>query len=123
MLELGKNGKGFIRGILSFPCDDHYRPSNATWARDLCAFSGCLMNKTRENQQNKHNMTQVASLLALATVLMGLWALNIYILQSGRLASMRDKTTYAGTRAKSAGGLCTRVGSIIAGFCSTCSSH
>ena len=26
-----------------------YRPSNATWAHNLCTFSGCLVGKTLEN--------------------------------------------------------------------------
>ena len=34
MLALGKTGEGLIRGIVMFTCDDHYRPTNATWARD-----------------------------------------------------------------------------------------
>ena len=63
-------GRGLIRGIPTFPCGDHYRLSNATWARDLCTFSGCLAGKTREKRQSRHNMTQIASLLAVATVLL-----------------------------------------------------
>jgi hypothetical protein len=42
-------------------------------------------------------MTQMASLLAVATVFVALWTLNIYILQSEQGAYTRDKTTYAGT--------------------------
>ena len=43
-------------------------------------------------------MAQIASLLAVATVFIGLWTLIIiYILQSGGRAYTRDKTTYAGT--------------------------
>ena len=66
-------GRGLIRGILTFPCDYHYRPLNATWARDLCTFSGCLVGKTRENNKARHTMTQIASLLAVATVFIDLW--------------------------------------------------
>ena len=39
-----------IHGILTFPYDDHYRPSNAMWAHDFCTFSGCLVVKTREKR-------------------------------------------------------------------------
>jgi hypothetical protein len=45
-------------------------------------------------------MTQIASLLALATVFVGfMWISNIYILDSekGGAAYTRDKTTYVGT--------------------------
>ena len=48
-----KVGRGLIRGIVTLLCDDHYRPPNATWARDLCTFSGCLTGKTREKRQSK----------------------------------------------------------------------
>ena len=64
-------GRGLIHGILTFPCDDHYRPSNATWARDLCAV---WWAKLEENDKVRHNMTQIASLLAVATVFVDLWA-------------------------------------------------
>ena len=74
MLGLGKSGEGLIRGILTFPCDDHYRPPNITWARDLCTFSGCLVGKTREKRQSKaYCDTHIASLLAVATVFIDLW--------------------------------------------------
>jgi hypothetical protein len=57
MLALGKSTyveRGFNkRGIVTFPYDDLYRPTNATWARDLSTFSGCLMDKTREKRQSK----------------------------------------------------------------------
>ena len=66
-------GRGLIRGILTFPCDDHYRLQNATWVRDLCTFSGCLVGKTRENDKVRHIMIQIASLLAVATVFVDLW--------------------------------------------------
>ena len=46
-------GRGLIRGILIFPCNDHYQPSNATWVRNLCTFSGCLVGKTREKRLSK----------------------------------------------------------------------
>ena len=64
-------------------------------------------------------MTQIASLLAVATVFVGLWTLNIYILMSGRgelicetklpMQELELKIQGGG------GGLCTRVG-VIAGF-------
>ena len=37
---------GLICWIITVPCDDHYRPSNATWACDLCTFSSYLMGTT-----------------------------------------------------------------------------
>ena len=61
-------GRGLIHGSVTFPCDDHYRPSNATWVHNLCTFSGCLMAKLEKNDKVRHNMTQLASLLAVATV-------------------------------------------------------
>ena len=75
MLALGKSGGGgggggLIHGILTFPCDDHYRPLNAMRARDLRTFSGYSMGKTEKRQ--KFNITQIAtcSLLAVATILL-----------------------------------------------------
>ena len=42
----GQNmGGGLIHGIVIFTCDNHYRPTNATWACNLCTFSGRLMGK------------------------------------------------------------------------------
>ena len=50
-------------------------------------------------------MTQISSLLVVATVFTWLIIYNVCILQSGGGAFTQDKTTYAGTRAKSAGAL------------------
>ena len=47
MLALGKSREGAYTWD---PCDNHYRPSNATWTRDVSTFSGCLVGKTREKQ-------------------------------------------------------------------------
>ena len=52
LCTLAKVGRGLIRGILKFPCDDHYRPSNVTWAHDLCTFSDCLVGKIQERRQS-----------------------------------------------------------------------
>ena len=66
-------------------------------------------------------MAQMASLLVVATVFVALWTLNIYILQSERGgAYTRDKTTYAGTWAKIAGGGLYARGGVFAGFYGTC---
>jgi hypothetical protein len=46
------------------------RPTNATWACDLGTFSGCLMGKTRENDEVRYSTTQMASMIAVATVLL-----------------------------------------------------
>ena len=37
-----------MRGIMIVPRDDHYRSTIAMWTRDLCAFTGRLMDKTGE---------------------------------------------------------------------------
>ena len=42
-----------MRGIVTFPRDDHYRPTIATLTRDLCTFTGRLMDKTGEKRQSK----------------------------------------------------------------------
>ena len=34
-----------MRRIVTFPSDDHYRLTIATWTRDLCTFAGHLMDK------------------------------------------------------------------------------
>ena len=47
-----KVGRGLIRGILTLPHDDHYRPLNATWTRDLY-FLGLFDGKTQEKRQSK----------------------------------------------------------------------
>ena len=50
MRALGKTGEGvYLRDRdINFTCDDHYRPTNATWARNPCTFSGSLIGKIRE---------------------------------------------------------------------------
>ena len=50
---------------------DHWMPRG----RDLCTFSGCLVGKPRENDKIGIIMTQIAGLLAIATVFIGLWTL------------------------------------------------
>ena len=80
------NGRGLIRRILTFPCDDHYRPSNATWARGLCTFSGCLIGKTREKRSSK----AIARLLVVATVFSWLIVYNVCILQSERRGLLHE---------------------------------
>ena len=76
MLGLGKSGEeAYTRDPnLTFPCDNHYRPPNATWAHNLCIFSGCLVGKTREKQQSALKAYHdTNSLLAVATVYIDLW--------------------------------------------------
>ena len=66
-----------------FTCDDHYRPANATWARDLCNYSGSLMGKTREKRQSK---AKYANVPVVTTVFIGKWALiSIFDSQKGGL--------------------------------------
>ena len=98
MLALGKTGRGLFRRTVIFTCDNHCWPTNATWARDLYTFSGFLMGKSREKLQG-HNMTQIASVLAVVAVFISL------IYRQRRGAYTCDKNAYAGTWAKSAGGL------------------
>ena len=43
------------------------------------------MGKTQKRQ---NNITQVASLLAVATVFISLWTLNIYVLLLGRVGGL-----------------------------------
>ena len=53
--------------------------------------------KFEKNDKVRHIMTQIASLLVLATIFSWLMACNFCILQSEGGAYMRDKTTYVGT--------------------------
>ena len=50
--------------------------------------------KLEKNNKVRHNMTQIASLLAVATVFIDLWTL---FYSQGRGAYTRDKNTCAGT--------------------------
>ena len=91
-------GRGLIRGGSL-----HFRVTTITdrrMPRARCAISvlslGChksvVMGKTREKQPSRHNMTQIASLLAVATVIVGLWTLDIYIIFT---VSQRGASVYA----------------------------
>ena len=51
-----------MHGIMTTPHDDHYQLTNATWAH---TFSCSLMEK---NNKVSYNMTQIASVLTVATV-------------------------------------------------------
>ena len=42
----GQNGRGLMRRIVIFTCDDHYRLANATWAHVLWQFDGQNSRKT-----------------------------------------------------------------------------
>ena len=53
--------------IMTFTFDDHYPPTNATWMRDLCTFS-VSWAKLEKRAKVRHNMTQTANLLAIATI-------------------------------------------------------
>ena len=54
-------------------------------------------------------MIQIASLLAVATVFVGLWTLSIYILLLGRGGTYtRDELPMQELELKNAGGLCMR---------------
>ena len=83
--SVGQKGGGLVRESLTFPCDDHYRPTNGTWAPSRWAIA------TREKRHNI--MTQMTSLLAVATVLLAYGL----ILQSGRegaiMSAIREPVT------------------------------
>ena len=66
-------GRGLIRGILIFPCDDHYRLPNATWAAISVLFLAVWWAKLEKNDKVRYIVTQIASLLAVATVFIDLW--------------------------------------------------
>ena len=87
-------GRGLIRGILTFPCDDHYRPPNARGRAISVLSLAVWWAKLEKNDKVRHVMTQIASLLAVATVFIDLW--TPFYSQGGG-AYTRDKTTYAGT--------------------------
>ena len=60
-------GRGLIRGILTFPCDDHYRPPNARGRAISVLSLAVWWAKLEKNDKVRHMMTQIASLLAVAT--------------------------------------------------------
>ena len=69
------------------------------------------MGKTRENQQ-RHTMAQIASLLAVATVFIGLWTLILTFYSQGEGFNIHE------TELKLQGGRgLMREGSVFAGFC------
>ena len=76
---------GLFAGLLRFCVTTITDPR---MLRDICTFS----EQTQKNDKVRHNniMTQIGSLLAVATVFIGLWTLNIYVLLLGRGAYTRD---------------------------------
>ena len=72
MLALGKTGEREYSWDRDIYIDNHYRPTNATWARDLYTFSGCLMGKLKKSDKVS-NIAQIANALAVATVFISLW--------------------------------------------------
>ena len=66
-----KRGGRLIHGILTFPCDDHYRLLGQ-------AISG---GQNLKNNKVRHIMTQIASLLVAATVFTRLMICNVCVLQ------------------------------------------
>ena len=93
-----------MRGSVTLPRDNHYRSTIATWTRDLCTFTGCLMDKTGEKRQSRH----------IAMVFKGL---SIHIARfnsqsrtGGGGAYSRDKNTSARTLAENGRGAYTREG-------------
>ncbi len=64
-------------------------------------------------------MTQIASLLAVATVFVGLWTLNIYVLQSEGGLYVRKNYLCKNLSQKYRGGACLRNSTVIADEVST----
>ena len=108
-----KWGGGLYAGSL------HFRVTTITYrrmprGRAISTLSLAVWwEKFEKNDKVRHNMTQIASLLAVATVFVDLWA-PFY--SQGGGAYTRDKSTYAGTCAKNEGGAYARGGGVIAGF-------
>ena len=76
-LHWAKVGRGFHLQDPYISHDDHYQPSNATWARSLYFLWLFDEQNSRKTTVRHNNMTQIASLLAVPTVFIGLWTLNM----------------------------------------------
>ena len=49
-------GRGIIGGIVTFPCNDHYRPKNLQpRGCNLGAYASCLIGKTGEPSSLQHH--------------------------------------------------------------------
>ena len=81
--------------------------------RNLCSFSGCLVGKTRENDKVRH-MTQISSLLAVATVFVALW--TQFYSQGGGGAYIHETKASMQELELKCRGLCTWGRGVIAGF-------
>ena len=90
-----KWGGGLYAGSLHFcvtTITDHRMPCG----RAISILSPAVWQaKLEKNNKVRHNMTQIASLLAIATILLT-YGLHFTVREGGG-AYMRDKTTYAGT--------------------------
>ena len=103
-LALGNSGGGDLyAGSLHF-CVMTITSRRMPCGRTISTFSGCLMGKT---DKVRHNITQIAGLLAVATVFIGLWTL-----QSGRGGGLlrETKLPMQELELKVQRGLCTRGG-------------
>ena len=100
-------------GIVICPSDDHYRPTNATWARDLCTCTGCLMAKFEKSDKVSYDMTQILRILTIATVFTGSSILiAMFLTRMGGGAYSQVKNTSARTLAENRRGAYTRRGHI-----------
>ena len=88
MLALAKQGRGLTCGIMTFTFDDHYALTNATWIHDLCAFS-VSWAKLEKRDKVRHNMTQTANLLAIATLFF-IDSIEKLICETKKLISMQE---------------------------------
>ena len=91
-----KWGGGLYAGSL------HFRVTTITDRRMPRGRAMCVLSLTvwwanlEKNDKVRHDMTQMASLLAVATVFIDLWS-PFYSQGGGGGAYKRDKTTYAGS--------------------------
>ena len=61
-----------------------YKPPLQFWLKFLhryfvCTFSASLMGKLEKSGKVRHSMTQIASVLTVATVFIGLWTLHLLV--------------------------------------------
>jgi hypothetical protein len=113
MLALGKSGEG---AYTRDPNISAWRPLPTVECHVGARSLAVWWAKLEKNDKVRHNMTQIASLLVVATVFTRLMVCDIYFTVRGGGAYTRDKT---GTWAKNAGGAYARGGGVIAGFYGT----
>ena len=79
-------GRGLIRGILTFSCDNDYQPSMPR-GRAISVLSHAVWwAKLEKNDKVRHNMTQIASLLAVEVLLLLIYGLHFTVREGGLYA-------------------------------------